>query len=77
MAVPSHAGGTAPWYYAAGDRLSGMVKFYRLFGRGVKWSYKKYGLKGAVAFVAVAGLAYYLVSSRLDDLFTGDEETAA
>ncbi|MFC7236311.1 hypothetical protein [Halosegnis marinus] len=53
-----------------------MVEVYKLFGRGLKWSYEEYGLKGAVAFVAVAGLAYYLVSSRLDDLFS-DEETAA
>lgn len=52
-----------------------MNQVYTLFGRGLKWSYRKYGLKGAVAFVAVAGLAYYLVKRRLDGMFA-DEESA-
>jgi len=51
-----------------------MVELGRLFGRGLKWSYNEYGLKGAVAFVLLAGLLYYVISSRLESLF--EEETA-
>lgn len=46
-----------------------MVELGRMFGRGLKWSYDEYGLKGAVGFVLLVGLIYYVVSSRLDDLF--------
>jgi len=46
-----------------------MVEIGRLFGRGLKWSYDEYGLKGAVGFVLFAGLLYYVVSSRLGDRF--------
>lgn len=45
-----------------------MNRLYELFGKGLKWSYEEYGPKGAVAFVAGAGLCYYLVSQRFDDL---------
>lgn len=51
-----------------------MVDIGRLFKRGLRWSYDEYGLKGAVGFLIVVGLLYYVVSSRLDNLF---EEEAA
>lgn len=51
-----------------------MVELRQLFGRGLKWSYEKYGLKGAIGFVLLTGLLYYVVSSRLDDLFSENTE---
>ena len=51
----------------------GVNQVYSLLGRGLKWSYRKYGLKGAVGFIAVVGVAYYLVSDRLDGLLDDEE----
>lgn len=42
---------------------------YSLLGRGLKWSYERYGIKGAVGFLAVVSVAYYLASDRLDRVF--------
>jgi hypothetical protein len=50
-------------------RLPGVVnQVYSLLGRGLTWSYRRYGLKGAVGFLAIVGVAYYLASDRIDRL---------
>lgn len=36
-----------------------------LFVQGARWSYRKYGVKGAAAFIAVGMAAYYLVDREL------------
>lgn len=54
-------------------RVQGAVnQAYSLLGRGLQWSYRKYGLKGAVGFLTVVGLGYYLLSDRIDRLVGGD-----
>lgn len=44
-----------------------------LFARGLRWSYRKYGFKGAAAFVLLAVAGYYLAKRRLDRLFGGGD----
>lgn len=53
-----------------------MPDAYGLFTKGLKWSYRKYGLKGAAAFVLLGLVAYYLVSEKLEDLLDGEGTTA-
>lgn len=43
-----------------------------LFARGLQWSYREYGLKGTVAFLAVVAAGYYLIDRNLDDVIAGD-----
>ncbi|WP_255149817.1 hypothetical protein [Halorarius halobius] len=45
-----------------------------LFTKGVKWSYRKYGVKGAAAFVLAGVVAYYVVSEKIDAALEGDTE---
>lgn len=47
-----------------------------LFARGLRWSYRKYGLKGAAAFVVLAVAGYYVAKRRLDRLFGGGENAS-
>lgn len=51
-----------------------MPDAYSLATKGLKWSYRKYGLKGAVAFVLLGLVAYYAVNQKLEALLEGDEE---
>lgn len=44
-----------------------MADVYRLFNRGLRWSYREYGLKGVVAFLVGAAAIYYLVDQAMDD----------
>lgn len=44
----------------------------RLFGRGLRWSYREYGLKGVAVFVAVVAVGYYLVDQQFDDVLSGE-----
>lgn len=37
-----------------------------LFTKGLKWSYREYGIKGAAAFVLVGLVAYYVVTEKLE-----------
>lgn len=53
-----------------------MPDAYALFTKGLQWSYRKYGVKGAAAFVLLGVVAYYVVTERLDDLLEADEEPA-
>lgn len=43
-----------------------MADVYSLFTKGLKWSYREYGLKGAAAFVLVGLVAYYVVTEKLE-----------
>lgn len=45
-----------------------------LFARGLRWSYRRYGLKGAAAFAVLAVVGYYVAKRRL---FGGGNEAAA
>lgn len=45
---------------------------YGLFTKGLKWSYRKYGLKGAAGFVLLGLVAYYVVNEKLEDLLEGE-----
>lgn len=45
-----------------------MAEIYRLFGAGLKWSYRKYGTKGAIAFVLAGAVAYYLLNEKFEEL---------
>lgn len=47
-----------------------------LFARGLRWSYRKYGLKGAAAFALLAVAGYYLAKRRVDRLFDGGENAS-
>lgn len=49
-----------------------MPDAYGLFTKGLKWSYRKYGLKGAAAFVLLGVVAYYLVNEKLEELLEGE-----
>ena len=53
-----------------------MPDVYGLFTKGLEWSYRKYGLKGAAAFVLVGLVAYYVVNERLEALLNDEETTA-
>lgn len=53
-----------------------MPDAYGLFTKGLRWSYRKYGVKGAAAFVLLGVVAYYVVTERLDDLLEADEAPA-
>lgn len=54
-----------------------MPDAYGLFTKGLKWSYRKYGLKGAVAFVLLGLVAYWVVNEKLEDLLAEEEQTTA
>lgn len=41
---------------------------FGLFVKGLRWSYRRYGWKGAAAFAAVGALVYYLVDRELSEL---------
>lgn len=47
---------------------------YGLFTEGLRWSYRKYGLKGAAGFVLLGVVAYYLVNEKLEDLLAGEAD---
>lgn len=47
---------------------------YGLFTKGLRWSYRKYGLKGAAAFVLVGLVAYYVVNEKLEDVLEGEAD---
>lgn len=38
---------------------------FGLFVKGLRWSYRKYGAKGAAAFVVSGLLVYYLIDREL------------
>jgi hypothetical protein len=46
----------------------------RLFGRGLRWSYREYGLKGVAVFVAVVAVGYYMVDQQFDDVLSGETQ---
>ncbi|MFB6191731.1 MAG: hypothetical protein ABEI11_00235 [Haloarculaceae archaeon] len=48
-----------------------------LFARGLRWSYRKYGLKGAAAFAVLAVAGYYVAKRRLNRLFGDGEGTSS
>lgn len=48
-----------------------MPDAFGLFTKGVKWSYRKYGLKGAAVFVLLGLVAYYLVDQKLESFLEG------
>lgn len=48
-----------------------------LFARGLRWSYRKYGLKGAAAFGLLALAGYYVATRRFERLLGGDEKGGA
>lgn len=41
---------------------------FGLFVKGLRWSYRKYGVKGGVAFLAAGLLVYYLVDRELSNV---------
>lgn len=41
---------------------------YGLFAKGLRWSHRRYGLKGAAAFAASTLLAYYLIERKVAQL---------
>lgn len=43
-----------------------MAELVRMFTRGLRWSYREYGLKGTVVFLAVVAVGYYLVDQQFD-----------
>lgn len=45
-----------------------------LFARGLKWSYRKYGTKGALAFALLAVAGYYVATRRVNELFGGSSD---
>lgn len=53
-----------------------MAEIYRLFGAGLKWSYRKYGTKGAIAFVLAGAVAYYLLNEKLEELAGRDASSS-
>jgi len=44
-----------------------------LFASGLRWSYRKYGLKGAAAFALLAVAGYYVAKRRVSRLFGGED----
>lgn len=54
-----------------------MPDVYGLFTKGLKWSYRKYGLKGAAAFVLLGLVVYWVVSERLEELLSEEEQSSA
>jgi hypothetical protein len=54
-----------------------MVDAFGLFTKGLKWSYRKYGLKGAAVFVLLGLVAYYLVNERLEEMLENTERGEA
>jgi hypothetical protein len=50
-----------------------MPDAFGLFTKGLKWSYRKYGLKGAAVFVLLGLVAYYLINEKLEELLDGRE----
>lgn len=54
-----------------------MTEIYRLFGKGLRWSYRKYGTKGAVAFLLVAAASYYVLNRKFEELTRTDTSSAA
>lgn len=43
-----------------------MPPLTRLFTRGLRWSHRKYGLKGAIGFFLLVGVGYYVLDRQLD-----------
>ncbi|WP_255196118.1 hypothetical protein [Halorarius litoreus] len=54
-----------------------MPDAYGLFTKGLQWSYREYGLKGAAAFVLLGLVAYYVVNEKLEAVLDADGDTAA
>lgn len=50
-----------------------MPDAFGLFTKGLKWSYRKYGLKGAAVFVLLGLVAYYVINEKLEDLLEDGE----
>lgn len=49
----------------------------RLFLKGLRWSYRRYGAKGAVGYLLLGVLAYALFKRKIRPKLDGtDEETA-
>lgn len=45
----------------------------RLFVRGLRWSYREYGLKGALGFLVLGTVGYLLYERRLKPLLDGGD----
>lgn len=43
-----------------------------LFVKGLRWSYRRYGWKGAAAFAAASLLLYYLLDREFSSLVEGE-----
>lgn len=54
-----------------------MREGYGLFAAGLKWSYRKYGTRGAVAFLLAGAVAYYLLDRKFEELFGRDASSGA
>jgi hypothetical protein len=44
-----------------------MAELARLFTRGLRWSHRRYGLKGAIGFFLLIGIGYYVLDRNLDE----------
>jgi hypothetical protein len=47
----------------------------RLFLKGLRWSYRRYGLKGVLGFLLLGLVAYVLYERKLKELVTGEAST--
>lgn len=51
----------------------GVMDAPRLFVRGLRWSYREYGLKGALGFLVLGTVGYLLYERRLKPLLDGGD----
>lgn len=51
-----------------------MSDAFGLFRKGVTWSYRRYGPKGAVAFAVIAVVGYLVVRRAISNRVVGTDE---